>query len=299
MITRENESNSLPTVVWTPYEPEEAWDIKKKFGMDACFISGGTLLQTQWEKGDPVPAHLISLEKVQKMKGMDIQVDSNGTMLRIGSCTNLTTCHSHPFVTKNWMLLSESIKQIAAPAVRNQATIGGNISNGYGDIIPALLALDAKVTLFTESGYQTKDLWKWLQIKESRSNNKQESILIYIHLPKVAHVKKMRSFYKKIGRREAFTPSLVTIAGSYGWNNQDELEYVRLAIGGGSHIPQRLLYCEHLLQTTISNETIWKNVYATILEEFHPFESAFSSADYLQKITANIIVSEFENFIKS
>jgi xanthine dehydrogenase small subunit len=47
-----------PTV-WLPDELEEAWQLKKQLGSEACYIAGGTLIQIDWGKGLAYPTHLI------------------------------------------------------------------------------------------------------------------------------------------------------------------------------------------------------------------------------------------------
>lgn len=298
MTIRGEASTLLSAVVWTPRNLEEAWEKKRQLGSDACFISGGTLLQTQWETGIPVPAHLISLERIQEMQRVNKELDGDRTVLRIGALTTLADCRHHPLIAKDWGLLAEAVKHIAAPAVRNRATIGGNVSNRYGDSIPALLVMDAKVTLFTEKGYKTEELWEWLK-KDPRQAEWNEALLACIYLPETVKTNITRRFYKKIGRREAFVVSLVTVSGYYSQNNKGEIEHIRLAAGGGENQPQRLTACERLLQGTIPDEELWREVSAAILEEFQPVSDAFASADYRRKVAANVIISELMTLTES
>ena len=48
--------------------------------------------------------------------------------------------------------LSDAARQLGGPAVRNRATVGGNIATGRGDLIVPLLALEAKVTSMSPEG---------------------------------------------------------------------------------------------------------------------------------------------------
>lgn len=68
MIRRGTGTRFSPAV-WMLEELEEEWELKQQFSSDACFVAGGTLLQTQWEKGLDCPANLISLEKIKSLQG--------------------------------------------------------------------------------------------------------------------------------------------------------------------------------------------------------------------------------------
>lgn len=280
-------AGELQACVWMPSSVEEAWEVKQKLGSDACFVSGGTLLQTQWEKGVPCPENFISLERIQEMRGVSKEFDGDRTVLQVGALTSLSLCQGHPFImTKDWALLAESIRSIAAPAVRNRGTLGGNISSRYGDSIPALLAMDAEVISFDGKKRRREELWKWLQ------PTTEPPLLISILLPEEKKAAKTVSFYKKIGRREAFSISLVAVSGSCTWNEKGEVEEIRLAAGGGDNPPQRLTACERLLEGTVPEAGLWQKLYLEIAEEFQPVSDAFASADYRKWTAANVMVSE-------
>ncbi|WP_078414693.1 FAD binding domain-containing protein [Priestia abyssalis] len=280
-------AGELQAQVWMPSSVEEAWEAKQKLGSDACFVSGGTLLQTQWEKGVPCPGNFISLERIQEMRGVSKEFDGNRTVLQVGALTSLSLCQGHPFIIKkDWALLGESIRSIAAPAVRNRGTLGGNISSRFGDSIPALLAMDAEIISFDGKKRRRQELWKWLKSKA------EPPLLISILLPEEKRAAKTVRFYKKIGRREAFSVSLIAVSGLCIWNEKGEVEKIRLAAGGGDNPPQRLTDCEKLLEGSIPDPDLWQKLYLEIAEEFQPVSDAFASADYRKWTAANVIMSE-------
>ncbi|OAH53236.1 hypothetical protein AWH48_12860 [Domibacillus aminovorans] len=293
-MTTEKENSSLASsVIWTPTTIQEALAKKKEFGADACFISGGTLLQLQWENGNKVPKHLISLQLIQKMQGIEVERDHDCKVLSIGALSTLATCQNHSLVTMERKLLSEAVKHIAAPAVRNQATIGGNIAGRSGDVIPALLVMDAEVSLCNKVSSLKKSVWSWLKDKEDQ----QDDLLTQVHLPINEQERNMHYFYKKIGRREAFTAAIVTVAGSMSLNELGELDHVRLAVGGGDNLPHRLEATERLFKGEKLSTVTWKEVYSSILKEFLPTTDAFLSADYRKKVAAHIIISELQELV--
>lgn len=274
--------------VWTPTDLKEAWALRERFRLQSSFVAGGTWLQTQWEKGMPYPSHLISLENIAELEGVDQRKVNGKQCLYIGALTKLDTCGHHPAIQKLCPLLSVAIQQIAAPAVRNLGTIGGNVAHGLGDAITAFLTMDAEVSFFDGQMLKSEKLEHWLK---GRKKN-QESLLTGIILPKSQHSSISIQFFKKVGRREAFSGAVVTVSGVISKNEAGVIEFVRLAVGGGENSPKRLQETEQLLIGQKINSLLLKNVYKTIFHEFNPISDVFYSNNYRRWVAANIIVSE-------
>jgi len=282
----------LSPAVWLPKSLEEAWTMKQRIGSHACFIAAGTLLQTEWEKGSARPGHLISLEGIDEMKGVSREAVSDRTVVRIGALTTLGSLLSSSLVLQHSPLVIEAVRGIAAPAVRNRATIGGNVASGAGDAVPALLAADALVSIFDGNARLTKPFWQWRQENCSGQITSSE-IVTHIELPELGLAD---YFYRKIGRREAFIPSIVTVAGCCMRKEDGTITHIRLAAGGGETPPQRLQFSERLLQGEAIHDAVLDSVYRNVLEEFEPVSDAFASAYYRKQVAANVIVSELAKF---
>lgn len=282
----------LSPAVWLPKSLEEAGVMKQKLGSRACFIAAGTLLQAEWEKGSVRPSHLISLEGIAEMKGVSSEAVSGRSVVRIGALTTLGSLFSSSLVLQHSPLVTEAVRGIAAPAVRNRATIGGNVASGIGDAIPALLAADALISTFDGNARLTKPLWQWGQ-ENYNGQITSSDIVTHIELPELGLAD---YFYRKIGRREAFIPSIVTVAGCSMRQEDGTITHIRLAVGGGETPPQRLQFSEGLLQGGAIHDAVLESVYRNVLEEFQPVSDVFASTDYRKQIAANVIASELAKF---
>jgi xanthine dehydrogenase small subunit len=279
-MIRQGTTSLIDTEVWMPTSLEEAWDLKEKFGETASFIAGGTLMQTHWAKGLDCPSYLISLDRVNEVKGWGKELLNGQSYTRLGAGITLDFCRQnkelfHP-------LLVEAARNIAAPAVRNKATIGGNVANGFGDMLPALLAMDAVLSVYDGNLVHLQPLYDYIK-------NNSQSLIISVYVPddQTKHF-----FYKKLCHREAFTPSVVTVAGTFHLNEIREISAVRLAVSGSTTQPQRLYESEQLLEgSSLTNEQLQK-VFQTIEEEFTPSTDVFSTATYKKSVAANWVVSE-------
>jgi xanthine dehydrogenase YagS FAD-binding subunit len=93
-------------------------------GADAWVLAGG-LDSMDWLK-DRIkrPKVVVDLSQVAELKGIR---DVNGG-LEIGAMTPLTEVVHHPVVKEKFGLLTQAAELVASPQIRNQGTIGGNVS---------------------------------------------------------------------------------------------------------------------------------------------------------------------------
>jgi xanthine dehydrogenase YagS FAD-binding subunit len=70
------------------------------------------------------PKVLVDLSGVDELKG--IRVSANG--VEIGAMTTLTEIANHAEIKRNYGVLSQAVELVASPQIRNQGTLGGNVS---------------------------------------------------------------------------------------------------------------------------------------------------------------------------
>ncbi|MFF2876000.1 FAD binding domain-containing protein [Gottfriedia sp. NPDC057991] len=281
-------ANLYYPVVWFPDTIEKAYELKRQFFNNSCIIAGGTHLQTHWEKGILCPENLISIENIKELQEYKL-INKNGqTLMQIGALTTLDSCRNKPIFLDNVPILVEAVRNIASPAIRNRATIGGNIANGNGDVIPALLVLDASLVLFDGHHMREKKLIECIKEEKYLSN----SIIVSVQIPVQTKKSSESYFYKKIGLRESFCQSIVCISGYLKIGKKKMIEQVHLAVSGSSFLPQRLANTEEIIKKLYLPSIQLKDIAQTIKKEFKPPSDHFSSSNYKQEITTNIIVSE-------
>ena len=293
VIDHNERSNLQSPTVWLPHSMEDAVEQMRRLGSDACFISGGTLLQIGWENGHHRPEHLISLDAISSLK--EVHVLDEKSSLVIGAFTSLAQCRKHPIIKKVFPLMSDAVRLIASPAIRTRGTIGGNIMSGIGDLIPLLLATKADLIFFTHYGEKKINLWEWIK----QGERVKDALLTQIVIPAMSESAAKNLFFKKIGRRESFIAAIVTVSGMIVKTDLGIVNEVRLAAGGGENKPILLERTEALLKGKESEKIDWKAVYRTICDEFNPVTDAFVTAEYRKKVAANLIIAELKNGLQS
>jgi xanthine dehydrogenase YagS FAD-binding subunit len=110
--------------LFQPASISDALAILNRLGSDAWVMAGG-LDSFDWLK-DRIkrPSVVVDLSQVQGLRGIKEQ---NGG-LEIGAATTLTEVAGHLMVRDRFGLLAEAAGLVASPQIRNQGTLGGNVS---------------------------------------------------------------------------------------------------------------------------------------------------------------------------
>lgn len=107
-----------------PTSAADAQKLLQQHGEDAWIMAGG-LDSFDWLK-DRIkkPKVLVDLSGIDEMSG--IRETPNG--VEIGAMTTLTEIAHHPLIKSQYGVLSEAVEVVASPQIRNQGTLGGNVS---------------------------------------------------------------------------------------------------------------------------------------------------------------------------
>ncbi len=110
--------------LFQPATAQDAVGLLDQYGSDGWVLAGG-LDSFDWLK-DRIkkPKAVIDLSQAKELTGIR---EVNGG-LEIGAMTTLTEVVRHPVVREKYKLLAEGAELAASPQIRNQGTLGGNIS---------------------------------------------------------------------------------------------------------------------------------------------------------------------------
>jgi xanthine dehydrogenase YagS FAD-binding subunit len=110
--------------LFQPANIADAIALLDRYGRDAWVMAGG-LDSFDWLK-DRIkkPKVVVDLSQIGELRGIR---DWNGG-LEIGAMTTLTEVVRHPVVKEKFGILSTGAEAAASPQIRNQGTLGGNVS---------------------------------------------------------------------------------------------------------------------------------------------------------------------------
>ena len=110
--------------LYQPASVDDALKLLEKYGTDAMVLAGG-LDSMDWLKDRlKKPKVVVDLGQIADLRGIH---ELNGGV-EIGAMTPLTEVVRHPLVREKFSLLMEAAELVASPQIRNQGTIGGNVS---------------------------------------------------------------------------------------------------------------------------------------------------------------------------
>lgn len=175
--------------------------LEKLASNELTVYAGGTDLMVE---GDDSLDYLF-IGKLPELRS--IQTDSE--YVRIGAACTFTEALEHPDVPD---ILKEALSRIAAPAIRNIGTMGGNVANGTAkaDTVLVHFAADSKIKLLSKDGERTINIVDFYLGRKQLNLRKGElvaEILVPRYIPSY--------YYKKVGAREALAISRVSFASVY------------------------------------------------------------------------------------
>ncbi|NMD71669.1 xanthine dehydrogenase family protein subunit M [Bacillus sp. DNRA2] len=254
---------------------------------DCMIIAGGTDVMVQYKnrRGAPpkISKPLMFIDHLTELK-LVYQKDKD---LHIGACCTYSDLLTNSLIPSP---LKEAIKMIAAPAIRNRGTLGGNICNASpaGDTLPLLYIYNAKLLLRSVNGDRVVAICDFIQ-GPRRIQRLQNEILVEIILP-IIFEDSTYVMFEKVGNRNADAIAKVSFAG-LAQINKGQITEMRIAFGAVGPTMVR--------SVDIEKKLIGKHVPLTdkditgILSDFSkvikPIDDQRSTAVYRKKVALNLL----------
>jgi xanthine dehydrogenase YagS FAD-binding subunit len=110
--------------LFQPASVDDALALQSRYGKRGWVLAGG-LDSMDWFKDRlKRPEVVIDLSQVKELRG--VRPTSDG--VEIGAMTTLTEVVHHPLIREKYGILPNAAEAAASPQIRNQGTIGGNVS---------------------------------------------------------------------------------------------------------------------------------------------------------------------------
>lgn len=144
---------------------DEAVALLAELGAEAAPLAGATWVMRAGLRGEPVARTHVALDGVAELRGI-----GGGDAVTVGAMTTHAELAAWP-APPALAALRQAAGLSAFPQVRNVATVGGNLgARGFAeaDLVPALLALDARLRLAAPGGRTHTDVASWLAGRATR-----------------------------------------------------------------------------------------------------------------------------------
>lgn len=258
--------------------------------------AGGTDLMVKYRRSSGcLPAFdrpLLFIGRLRELRGIFAAPDGS---LRIGAGTTLTELLADPAVPG---ILKAAAGEMAAPAVRNTATLGGNICNASpaGDALPPLYVLEARVALASVRGRRILAIEEFIQ-GPGKTRLESDELLIEVLIPPLPSG--TRWACRKVGTRRAQALAKVSIAavalvtaaagGAAGGVVRDSS--FRIALGAVGPTVFRSAELEARLAAAggaVRGETVAETA-AVYAETVVPIDDQRSTAEYRRRTCSGLV----------
>lgn len=249
----------MPFKYHLPENMEEALDLLSYLPGSKKALAGGTDLVLAMRRNDLSPEHLISLKQLEQLKGIKLV---NGEF-HIGALVTFAEIAESELFDGPHKLLVEAARQVGAPQIRNQGTLGGNIVNASaaGDLLPPLLALNARLTLLKKGSQRVVPLDSFL-IAMNKTVIEPDELLSEIVFPVLPN--KASSSFVKLGRRNSLSISRMSIAVILCYDKNRLIETARIALGAVGPRPIRAAVAEENLRNISPNLELLEEAIAAL-----------------------------------
>ena len=267
---------------FVPNSLKEALEI---LSTNNCYImSGGTDLMVQKHKSSGLlPVFDKDILYVANLKELDY-IKEDKKNIYVGAETRYIEMLESPLIPKEF---KQVISEIASPAIRNMATMAGNIANASpaGDTLVPLNLFNASVVLQSKTK-KREVLVKDFILGVRKIDRHPDEMIVEIIIPKTD----LKTNYTKVGSRKAESITKISFMG--GYKVEDGIvKDLRIAFGSVSIKVVRSIEIEQKYTGISANELRARiddiaNEYDWLVK---PITDQRSTKEYRKKVAFNLL----------
>jgi len=228
-----------------PETIEETLVMLSKYDKRSKIVAGGTDLILQIRQKAVKPEYVIDITRIP---GLDYITFDDQQGLRLGALTTIRALETSVELQKRCPIISQAASQLGSVAIRNVATLGGNLCNALpsAETAQVLVALSAQVRIIGPNGERRLPLEDFFT-GVGETVLKPNELLLEILVPKVTpHTSGM---YIKHSARGAIDLAIVNIAVVMTMEPDKRVcKDARIVLGAVAPTPLRAKKAEDMLK---------------------------------------------------
>jgi len=273
----------LNPVFFAPADLNQACSLLADEAIKPIAMAGGTDVMVRFNRHRRRREDtLVYLGKL----GLDYIREEDGKVL-VGACAPLSEIAASPLINEKLPLLAKACGEMASPAVRNAATLGGNVVNNarHADGVAALTALNAAVVIASTEGERIMAMGDFTGApkKEKLSGG---GVIKHFAITPLGPDEKWA--WEKMRQRKGESRSVVSVSMRAAMQG-GKCTAMRLVIGCMAPNPFVSEAAAELMTGHEPSSALHKQVALKVVEECDPASDARSSAWYREKVTAALI----------
>jgi CO/xanthine dehydrogenase FAD-binding subunit len=235
-----------------------------------------------------VTTPIVDISAVTELKGIHSAHDT----ICIGGRTTWNEILEAP-LPRGFDGLKAAAREVGSVQIQNVATVAGNLCNASpaADGIPALLALDAELTLASVAGVRRMPLVNFV-LGNRRTMKRPDEILSAVTVPR--RLENSASTFLKLGSRRYLVISIAMVAANLVIDERGEITEVLVAVGACSASALRLRELEQCLRGVTAEPGIGRLVKQEHLAELSPIDDMRATAAYRKEVAQVLVARALE-----
>lgn len=243
----------------------------------AKIYAGGTDLIVDMNKNNENPRYIIDIKRIPNLDYIDYQP---GEGLKIGALTTIAALRKSDVIIQKYPIIHQSTLQFANIAVRNLATLGGNLCAAVpsADMAPGLIALGAKAKIEGPDGERVIPVEEFF-VKAKKSCLQKDELLVEIQVPE--QPENTRGIYHKFSKRGEGDLPIVGVAVVLTLDSTKEIcQDIKIALGNVAPTPMRAHNAESILRGKKIDEALIDRCVQAAADETNARVSYRASVEY-------------------
>ena len=271
---------------FTYHEPislKVAFDLLTEHGDEATLIAGGQSLIPVMNLRLAQPKHLIDINSIDELSG----IDEGTECITLGALTRHGVIECSAMLKLRCPILPAAAHRIGHLAIRSRGTIGGSLVNADPAAEWSLMAilLDAEMTVQSAHGVRIIRARNFIQSVYT-SDVEDHEILTAVSFPVL---KDDEGWSIQQVCRRAGDFAIVSVAVTMLLNEKDDIEDLRLSVGGMDVTPMRLVEFERKAIGQVPDQA-WISAIAKASAQLgNPESDIHASATYRREVCEVLI----------
>jgi carbon-monoxide dehydrogenase medium subunit len=246
-------------------------------------LAGGTNLMARFNRR--LPRRKVVIVYLGGL-GLDY-IRVNGGQVIVGACATLSAIAASNEIRRHLPLLGRTCGEMACPAVRNAATLGGNVANGArnADGTTALVALGARVVVASTAGEKKMPIEQFI-VSPKIETLKNGGLIKEFEIPALAADEKWG--WMKLKQRQGEGRSVVSVAVRMKMAGA-VCQSIRLVIGAMAPHPSVSPAAAGLLPGKTLTAELIEETADKAASETEPLSDARGSAWYKKRAAAVLV----------
>ncbi len=249
-------------------------------------IAGGTWLMRAPLRGEPLPGRCLAIGAIDELAGVQIEEAT----VTIGAGVSHAALARAVDGVPDLRGLGQAAMKSANPAIREVATVGGNLATGgfpAADLVPALLAMDAEVIVAHRDREERVPMTRFLE-REPRVP--PGSLLTGVRVAR----RRQSSGHARLTMRTAGDYAVAIVSLCLGLQEGGTITEARVAVGSVEPTPRRWTELEQALAGSRADAATAAQAADSLVAGFNGRDGVEAPGWYRTRVLPTLVRRAFE-----